>query len=344
VIDPAIGLLGNYPFFALALVLALLVVGVRSPRSLISADMMVAAAAALVFLVSCARTTNFHHGGTPSLSRYVLWLVPLGVPLFAAAATHGGRLWRSVIAPTAVVSAVACLFAFHPAVAESQREPTWAANWMWTRHAAAFDPLPEIFAEINARREVLVTPIATPNCEKVLLSGSGHARELEWPMPCYPALPPASCASLDRLCYANLTGAGYAFAPPPGRVRGLRERNPYTWSPDMNAHVRRIFDDWGWNGVVPARADIGILRHVVDVSTIPLGAESRFGIVLYDFRQTPLLSFRFPQPMTGRLADPRTGEVLQRLEIKDPSEALWDLQLPTGHDVLILLMTSERGT
>jgi hypothetical protein len=48
--------------------------------------------------------------------------------------------------------------------------------------------------------------------------------------------------------------------------------------------------------------------------------------------------------MTGRLADPRTGEVLQRLEIKNASEALWDLPLPTGHEVLILLMTSERGT
>jgi hypothetical protein len=344
VIDPAIGLLGNFPFFVLALIAGFLLVAVRSPRSLVSSDMLAAALAGSVFLVSCARTTNFHHGGTPSVSRYVLWLIPLGIPLMAAALSHAERAWRMAAAPIATVSAVACLFAFHPGVAEGQREPTWAASVMWTRHPALFNPLAEVFAEVNARREELVTPISTAHCEKVLLAGAGHQNEVAWPLPCYPAIPPPSCAPAERLCYANLTSAGYTFAPAPGRRTAATARNPNTWPPEMNAHLRSVFDGWGWNGRVPPRTDISALRQWAGVSTMVVGSESRFGIVLFDFREAPRLSFRFSHPVTGRLVDPGSGEVIRRIEVSQPPDVLWELDLPTGHGMLILLLTSEHGT
>ena len=44
-----------------------------------------------VFLMSFAQTGNMHHGGTPGMSRYILWLVPLGVPFLRELFAHGPR-------------------------------------------------------------------------------------------------------------------------------------------------------------------------------------------------------------------------------------------------------------
>lgn len=341
-VDPAIGMIGNYPVFAIVVAAAFLVVLLRHPRQIVSMEIAVAALSGVAFLVACAQTTNVHHGGTPSLSRYVLWFVPLALPVLAVAWAHGGRFWKAFTAATSVTSATACLFAFHPAVAEAGREPTWAATWMWTRHPAAFDPLPEIFAEVNARREEVMVPVSTANCEKVLLAGAGGT-EVAWPMPCYPAVAPPACLPDQFLCYANHTPNGYSFAPTPGRRSGTVTRNPGAWPIEMNANVRAIFDAWGWAGLVPPRAEIAALRRAADVSTMIVGSDTRFGIVLYEFGHAPRLTFRFSSSMTGKIVDPRAGAVLRQIDIRDPGEALWDLELPSEYGVLILLLTSEHA-
>ena len=128
VVDPNIGLLANYPAIAIALLAGLVVVLVRQPRELLSSDMLSAGIASAVFLFSFAQTANVHHGATPSLSRYALWLVPLLIPLLVRAVRLGGRTWTAGIWVLAPVSALVCVFAFHPRVPENSREPTLLAE------------------------------------------------------------------------------------------------------------------------------------------------------------------------------------------------------------------------
>ena len=52
--------------------------------------MIVAALTAVGFLLSFAQATNVHHGATPSISRYAIWLIPLAIPIMIRARAAGG--------------------------------------------------------------------------------------------------------------------------------------------------------------------------------------------------------------------------------------------------------------
>ncbi len=53
-------------------------------------------------LFAFAQTMNVNHGGTPGMSRYALWFIPLAAPLFDATyrltKAHGRWALRSLVA------------------------------------------------------------------------------------------------------------------------------------------------------------------------------------------------------------------------------------------------------
>ena len=83
-VDPNIGLLPQVPVFAAAVLAGSLLLAFRAPRRLVSPGVVAAAASAAWLAFVAATATNVNHGGTPGLSRYATWFIPLAIPLFQA--------------------------------------------------------------------------------------------------------------------------------------------------------------------------------------------------------------------------------------------------------------------
>jgi len=220
--DPNVGLLPQAPVFAAAVLAGSLLLAFRAPRRLLSQGVVAAVTSAAWLAFVAAMATNVNHGGTPGLSRYATWFIPLAIPLFQEIDHVLGRRVAWMALP-AVVSAALGVWAFHPARAEAADQPTRLASFLWTRHPSIDNPLPEIFAERLRGLDENWLPVATPGCEKVLLPGRG-GRDSVWPMPCAPVTPPARCQEPGATCYANRTRTGYEFvgtgvsAPQPFRL------------------------------------------------------------------------------------------------------------------------------
>ncbi|MEO8071267.1 MAG: hypothetical protein ABI652_07680, partial [Acidobacteriota bacterium] len=362
VVDPSMGLIGNAPLWLVLVGLATVTLARRSWRSLLAADVVVALLSAVVFIVSCARTTNLHHGGTPSISRYALWLIPLAIPVLAhlhqlasispassATAPVGvrRRQWPGALRFGAVASAITCVFAFHPAVPAGGREPTWLATTLWTKFPTWNNPLPEVFLDTELHAESPFVPVTAGACDKILLGGS-NLNEGLWPVPCYPEPVPAWCRS-GAGCYANRRGDHYEFARTPGRpYLGLTLKREWVWPAEAEPHVRALFDEWNWSrlGVKPDGFDILRQGHGVHVST--LGNGERFIMVLQDVEPGSFLRLRPDGAMSGALIDPRTGQVLRPLRFTGPAlqadgqmDDLWTVELPGDVPLLIMTMRKE---
>src|SRR3982751_5245705 len=208
-LDPTIGLFTSFPALPLAVIAALGLLLYRRPPRWPDVDLVIALVTGAAFLFTFSQAANVHHGATPGMSRYGLWLIPLAIPVLARAHETGARAWHVFLIGTAAVSSVMSVIMFHPDVAEHQREPSAAAHYLWTRHPGWNNPLPEIFAEVLAHDEVRSAPTWTAGCEKVLLIG--HGGNAPFPIPCYPMPAPAECRVEDVLCYAHLSGPRYRF-------------------------------------------------------------------------------------------------------------------------------------
>jgi hypothetical protein len=209
VIDPNVGIVVADFVLPLALVVALVLVLRRGVRTSPVADHVAVAAIGAALIVVFSQTTNFNSGGTPGPSRYGIWLLPLGLPLLGelpAVAWWG----RALVA----ASLVWCTVVFAPRQPDHYLRPTWLAMHLWTSWPAADNPLAEIFAErLSGREPSPAPPVATPDCQKVLLEGPGG--EPAWPPACAPVPAPDSCRDEGALCYANRHGGGYVFTPAP---------------------------------------------------------------------------------------------------------------------------------
>jgi len=211
-IDPNIGLMPQVPLYAAAALGSAFLLAFRAPRRLMSPGPVAALVSAAWLAFVAATAANVNHGGTPGLSRYATWFIPLAIPLFQEFDRLLGRrvVWMAV---PAVASAALGVWAFHPARAEAADRPTRLASYLWTRHPSLDNPLPEIFAERLRGLDENWLPVATPGCEKILLPGRG-GHDSVWPMPCAPASPPARCLEPGATCYANRTKTGYEFVSP----------------------------------------------------------------------------------------------------------------------------------
>jgi hypothetical protein len=339
VLDPTLGLIGNFPVFLIVAVAGLLTLVRRSDRNLFSADVVIPLAAAAIFLFSFSRTTNMHHGGTPSLSRYAIWLIPLAVPLLSALRQSAGILWSRFLWGAAAISALISIFAFHPSVPQNSREPTWLATFLWTRLPAWDNPLPEVFIETNLHVDEPRVPVATSGCEKILIAGGDVERGV-WPSPCYPASLPSECQPAGVLCYANLSDRQYQFV----RVRDTTVdpaaiRQDAVWPVTAIPHVRRLYDAWDWRSM--QSESLNVVREAHHVSIESLGSNDRFVLVLRDAGEGAVVRLRPATPLHGVLMDALTGQTIRSVD-NGGEPGLMTIELP--HDSGILLLAMRVGS
>jgi hypothetical protein len=204
--DPNLGILVHDPFLTLAVITAFFVAWLRRPAGLLRGRHVAVMLIALLFLVSFTQAGNFNSGGTPSVSRYGLWLIPLAVGVLATSATSA---WMRVLAVTSVIW---CSVFFAPSLAEEYLKPTPLAATIWHRWPDLDNPMAEVFTErVSGREPPPKPPIATSGCEKVLLVGNGTTAA--WPATCAPPTIsiPSECRESGALCYANRTLTAYSF-------------------------------------------------------------------------------------------------------------------------------------
>jgi hypothetical protein len=165
--DSNLGIVPAFPAFA-AIVSVAAVVLLRRPRQLLTPDILLSIGVLPFFLVSFTQTSNVHHGGTPGLSRYGIWLVPLALPLLRAfrRAAPGWSARLGFI--LAIPSAIACALMFHPKHPDNYREPIWLAHVLRARHPVA---------DQSAARDLRGSPVASRRSDaaggdRVLREGS----------------------------------------------------------------------------------------------------------------------------------------------------------------------------
>jgi hypothetical protein len=344
VTDPTIGLIGSFPLFLLVVLAAVVVIAWRRRWRAVTPEAAIVILSGAAFLFSCAQTTNLHHGATPSLSRYAIWLIPLAVPPLAWLHRHGSSAWQRFLFVTAATSALVSVFAFHPRVPQYGREPTWLATYLWRHHPAWDNPLPEVFIETELHNEAFWAPVATRGCEKVLIAGRGTDEGL-WPVPCYPAPIPDRCLDAGAICYANRDGAGYDFAVAPGRwLEAPRLRREWTWPKGAEARVREQYDAWRWADLSFDPDVVGVLRQAVGADVSVVGRPDRFILTFQNIESNALVRLRPLAPVTGAFFDPKTGAVVQPVHLDGPTEDLQTVTVPAGHDLLLLAMQSERAS
>ncbi|MGE5199501.1 MAG: hypothetical protein ACM3H9_07655 [Rhodospirillaceae bacterium] len=301
--DPNIGLLPQVPILAAAVLGGVLLLAWRAPRRLVSPGIAAAAASGAWLAFVAATATNVNHGGTPGLSRYATWFIPLAVPLFQELDRVLGRrvAWMAV---PALASAALGVWAFNPARAEAADRPTRLASFLWTRYPSFDNPLPEIFAERLGGLDGNWLPVATPGCEKILLPGRG-GRDSVWPMPCAPVTPPARCQQPGATCYANRTKTGYAFVST--RVstpQVFRLARSAAWPRSAEPVVADALASLAWwnmsvRDVGDADAIIQSARHVGRV--VIWQAANRFFALAVDVGPDAELVARVPQEMRASL-------------------------------------------
>jgi len=337
--DPAIGLIGNFPVFLIVVLAALAWRGPAAnaatapPAAWRRRNAAVAAGAAVVFFISFARTTNVHHGGTPGMSRYAIWLIPLAVPLLAGMQEVRNHGWRRFLWAAAIASATISVAAFRPSVPQNSREPTALASFLWTRLPSLNNPLPEVFSETELHLDDLWVPAATAGCEKVLLGVTPDAGA--WPIPCYPAPVPEMCQPAGTLCYANRTKNGYRFAHAPGEAAG-KLRSDAVWPVDAAPHVRRIYEAWDWPTLDFDTTKPGPVQEAAGVSAVALGSADRFVVVLRDVRPAAVLRLQPARQRRGVLVDALTGRTVADEECAENRACT--IPLPEGFTILLLAM------
>ncbi len=212
VLDLNLGLAVNYPAFLPAIAVAAAAIVWSTRRSagqrVEVGPLAVSAIGAAVLLFSFTQTTNVNSGGTPGITRYALWLIPLLIPLL----TLGLKAWpgfRTALWPIVVGSLVATAAVYGASKPEFFWEPTPAAAFAWSAAPGIENPLVEVFWERTAHADRVpeeYASIGTPDCRKVLvLDGL-------WPTACGsgPALP-ASCLAAGDACYANAEDTSFQF-------------------------------------------------------------------------------------------------------------------------------------
>ena len=298
-IDPNVGLLPQVPIFAAAVFAGVILLLGRAPRRLADPAVAAAACSALWLAFVAASATNVNHGGTPGMSRYATWFIPLAIPLFQQLDRVLGRRAIWVAAP-ALASAALGIWMFNPARAEAADRPTRLASYLWTRHPAFDNPLPEIFAERMRGLDENWLPVATPGCEKVLLPGRG-GRDSVWPMPCVPVTPPARCQAPGATCYANRTTAGYEFVEPAvSTPQVFRLARSATWPRSAEPAVSEALASLAWWNMRACRAGdpdcvVRSSRHAGDV--VVWQAANRFFALVLDVGADAELTVQVPQEM-----------------------------------------------
>jgi hypothetical protein len=198
--DLNIGLIPAFPL--LVPIAAWAVLTARSMPS--RAELTFAGVSLVALLLVFGMAGQANSGGTPSMSRYALWLIPLAIPFLALA--RGAWLGAAVALSVGVT-----LGGFFPGLESSFLRPTPLAAYLWEEHPGVYNPIAEVFYErVSGLDRSVVLPIATANCAKVLVI------EGAWPAQCPEHEAPGFCSEPGSMCYANRSSDGYRFVPAGG--------------------------------------------------------------------------------------------------------------------------------
>ena len=309
-VDTNLGLAFAWPSLLLAVVLAAIALAKMKTAQFDKDTLILLVGTAAVILLIVTQPTNLNHGGTRSVSRYALWLVPLAIPLLAQF-DRSARWARGALLALAAGSLLVALADYHPRMRQRYVTPTPIADWLWRHWPAATNPLPEVFAERTAHFEGAgVVPTATARCEKALLVGDGSPVGA-WPLWCRPMEVPPSCSLAGAYCYANQTPGGYSFVTAP-RQRGFDGRKPVAWY---------------WSG---SPSD-GLVRLLAGIPWERLRlADQRETKAIFDGRRS-----------LGRVRG-RINEEILLVWIEGPREEAW-LSLHPGRDRRAILIAPQEG-
>jgi hypothetical protein len=340
IFDPEVGLIGNFPGLLVIVLVALLLLVRFAPRDLLQRDVTLAWVAGLVFMFSAAQAFNLHHGGTPSISRYAFWLMPLATPLLIRGNLFRQTWWRRLIWGAAMTSTAASCWAFNPAVAEYSREPTLLADYVWSQHPSWNNPVPEVFSETVVGEDAFfaIAPAATLDCRKILIAGRG-AGEPMWPMPCPPAAVPAKCSAVGTFCYANQIDRRYGFVVSASSYDPQKILLQPVWPTASAAYVQAVFNQMDWWTLTRARSTPNVVRGVRQVDRIWTWFDrDRLLIVLAGTGADPSITLQPDLPMTGRLIDVVARRTVQELDSQAAAGPDWQISIPPGRDIVLLTL------
>lgn len=342
-VDLNVGILINFPWLTLAVVTALVALAWRSADRLRAPSIWFSLAVLAVFLAGFSQIPNVNHGGTPGISRYGLWLVPLTLPVFAQCDGLGRRPRMAWLGVLALVSCLWCIQFFHPAIATDYHVPTPLADAVWTHYPAMDNPLPEVFGErVIGLGDQSWLPLGTPHCEKVLLLGDGH--EPRWPVPCAPAPLPDACAIAGSLCYANASGGGYRFAAAPNQSGFDRHFGPtWTWTGSSVSALRRMLHEVSWNElrIVPLTDPAPMVRRFERIDWVyVLQSDGQFLAYVSHPAMNAALTIETAAPMSGRIVDLETGDTLRDVE---GATRFLKVEVPGPRREALLILTRTDG-
>jgi hypothetical protein len=333
--DPNIGVLFQAPLLALTVLAAAVTLALRPRAWMRTPEVWLALAGACTLLVSFAQTPNFNHGGTPGVSRYALWLIPLAVPILQRAAVAVSPSSQRWFVPLALASCFWCIVVFHPSRPERYKAPTRVASIIWERWPWLDNPLPEIFSERLSGGEPGLLPVATPGCTKALLIGG------QWPAPCYPHPVQGVCGSREVLCYANRHEDGYAFMPVATPLAYIFDRQQtWVWSQDPESAVQHTLGRLRWQDLRPlSQSAPGAMVRAAQNVAWTYGLQSDDELLVYMARpqHDASITLRLPETMAGSLLDPEAGNEIQPLRIDTRPWDLTTLPVPPGRAVVLVL-------
>ena len=344
-IDLNIGILTTFPCLTFALATTLVALAWRSPKRLRAPAILISLAALMMLLVGCSQIPNFNHGGTPGISRYGLWCIPLTLPIFAQCDVQ--RPPR--IAWLGAIALVSCLWSarfYGPRIPEDYNVPTLLAEVAWTRYPSFDNPLPEIFGErVTGRGDEIWLPAATARCEKVLLRGDG--REPRWPVPCPPTPLPSWCTTAEAICYANGGGDRYRFVAAPRQVGFQGRVGPiWTWTASSAVELRRMVTDVRWDELRIARFTdpAPMVRRFERIDWVyMLQSDRQFIVYLSHPAPRAVLRIETAAPMRGRIVDLDTGETLQTIA-STPRFLAINVPAPRRDALVILTRADGKST
>ncbi len=222
-VDPDIGVCWwapAIPLFAVAGACALLTNRIPAPRR---RDLRWTAVVATLlggwFLLTFAQTTNVNSGGTMSMTRYAMWLLPLAIPFLAAFAEAGASFNILMLAVAAVAFPLAAIL-FDPAQPERYVTPSPQSAWLNDWLPGRYRQTPEIFYERHRATDGGVHgSAATPGCQTILVARSDEQQ----PCPLTTREGSAAQALFDAGWNAVwITRSGFSGWGAPGVVGAIR--------------------------------------------------------------------------------------------------------------------------
>jgi hypothetical protein len=252
---------------------------------------------------------------------------------------------RRLLWPPVVLSALVCVFAFHPRQVEYAHRPTRLAVWLWTRVPGATNPVPEVFAESFGPAERRTLPVATSGCEKALLIGRGDAQGM-WPSPCFPAEVPAACRVPARLCYANRDGKTYDFVPAgDAAAQGGFLFNPSgVWGKAAEEYLRMAMNGVGWRALRPSPVSSpgSMVRAAHGVAHVHvLEADVRALVTMIEKSEEARIVLRPAGPTAGEFIDGRSGERLGAADWSGVFGDTWELHVPSSRALVLLTLRAS---